>query len=250
MNLLQRIAGAAETLESELLGRRFASVRAVLDASAWMPDGPDRYCRRCGASVGPGEVTPTGCGRCRRSRVPWEEVTRLGLYAGDLAAWIRLAKYQGWTEMATELGGRLGDAILHGSRIDLERALVVPMPMPRLRRLVRGADHAAVMAGACAARLGLPCQSVLWKKEGRTQASLTITERSRAGGMGIRCRPWCRWAVRGWHVLVVDDVLTTGATMRSAARLLTGAGAASVHVAVASVSSHKRLKNNHLRRKP
>ena len=97
-------------------------------------------------------------------------------------------------------------------------------------RRQRGYDQAEVLARAVAWRLGVPCRSLLR----RVDSAPPQTGRSRAerleGPSFVACRP-----VRG-SVLVVDDVVTTGATLRAAEAALQQAGARAVHCLAAAAT--------------
>lgn len=93
------------------------------------------------------------------------------------------------------------------------------------RRRQRGFDQAELLAVAVARRLGLPCAGLLRRLPGPPQAGRTSVDR--------RTNP--RFRARGSvppHVVLVDDVATTGATLTAAARVLRGAGAVAVHALV------------------
>ena len=102
--------------------------------------------------------------------------------------------------------------------------------VPARRRDIshRGFDHAAVLARGVAERLGLPCDALLerrgWQPD---QAGLDRTRRL----VNLRDAFVARGRIGG-RVLLVDDLMTTGATATACARALRGAGAASVEVAV------------------
>jgi len=195
-------------------------LRAMRDAG-WQPDAPKQYCQRCGDSVGPGEWTPGGCARCRNASAPADAFVRLGPYVDELRDWILAIKYERWTSMAAALGKRLGEAVEQSRIIDPQRAVIVPMPMPWQRRLYRGIDHAHVIASGVSAQLGVPIARVLSKTHGPPQVTLTSTDRQRLGGKNLRIRRRLGgWPLDGLHVLVVDDIRTTGTTMRRAVRLL------------------------------
>ena len=123
--------------------------------------------------------------------------------------------------------------------VDPSRTVVVPMPMPWQRRLSRGIDHARVLATAVARRLDAPVHPVLVKPNGPPQMSLSRSGRARRGAAGMKVRRGDRrrsW--QGLHVVVVDDVRTTGATMRGAIRLLRRGGPLRVIAAVLAVADH------------
>jgi predicted amidophosphoribosyltransferase len=149
-----------ESVERTWLGWTFPPTRLVFAETGWAPDDEGCYCGRCGASVGPGEVTPGGCGSCRDAPAPADGVVRLGAYSGRLREWVRAIKYRGWAEMADALGRRLGAAVarclVRQGALDPDLTVAVPMPMPWQRRLYRGIDHARLIGAGVAAELDGP----------------------------------------------------------------------------------------------
>jgi len=113
-------------------------------------------------------------------------------------------------------------------REGLGGSLVTWVPGQRQDVLDRGFDHAAVLARGVAARLGLPRRSLLVRTGFREdQAALGRSERFSNLEGAFRARP-----VSG-AVVLVDDLVTTGATAGACARALLGAGATSVEVLAA-----------------
>ena len=111
--------------------------------------------------------------------------------------------------------------------------VVTWVTMPRRRRLERGIDHSRVLAEAVATRLELPCRQLLTRKdEGRTQRGLSRAERLR----NLNGRFSCSDAL-AHPVLLVDDVLTTSATVRVCAAELLAAGATQVYIITATQAS-------------
>ncbi len=174
-------------------------------------------CPRCGAARrGP------ACGECRGREYAFAGAAALGRYEGRLREAVLALKFRGGRHLAEEFGRRLAARL--GRRFDL----VVPVPMSRWKRLVRHYNPAELVAERLARHAGLPFRPGALRKVRRTrpQAELPVEERLRNPAGAYRAR-----GVRGM-VLLVDDVLTTGATAGACAEALRAAGASEVHVAV------------------
>ena len=234
---------AARSVLDGVFGASLASPDEAIAGAGWTRDAPDDYCRRCGDAVGVGELTPRGCATCRETGGFADRVVRLGPYAGPLQHWVRALKYPPhWKEMAWRLGAELADAILELDVIDGHPVWIVPMPTDRVRRFHRGIDHSAEIARAVAQRLHAPCRFLLRDAGGVPQVNRSPTERRRAGGKQITLRepflPFRRPLNldRNVVLVLVDDVRTTGATLRRARRRLEGLQPAMVVGAVLAVS--------------
>ncbi len=161
----------------------------------------------------------------------------LGLYELPLSDIVLSVKKQRWSRAATVLGKVLARKAQANfdvgslATVPAQEWIVVPIPTPFLRRVLRGIDHADLIASALAKELRLPLRRALWQRFGRTQKTL-----SRKG----RLRRLQRFAVRRWHgtsvidknILLVDDIRTTGATLEQASQVLRQAGAKWVAAAV------------------
>jgi predicted amidophosphoribosyltransferase len=238
-----RVRNWLESVERAWLGWSFPPTRLVFAETGWTPDDECRYCGRCGASVGPGEEMPAGCATCRGAPVAADRFVRLGAYSGRLREWVRAIKYRGWAEMADALGRRLGAAVgrclAPRGRLDPGLTVVIPMPMPWQRRLYRGIDHAGLIAAGVAAELDVPVLAALAKANGPPQVSMPAGHRARGnGGMRLRRRTE-RLGLDGVHVILVDDVRTSGASLRAAGRLIRRLRPRQVTAAVLAVTDDR-----------
>ena len=174
-------------------------------------------CPRCGAAASRG-----ACGECAGREFRFAGATALGKYEGRLREFVLALKFRGSRYLADEFGRRLASAVAR--KFDL----VVPVPMSRWKLLFRGYNAASLVAERMARHAGLPFSSRALRKIRRTkpQAELEREERLTNPRGAYRAS-----GVRG-VVLLVDDVLTTGATANACTEALRAAGAAEVHVAV------------------
>lgn len=147
-------------------------------------------------------------------------------FTGPVRAAIHAHKYRGERRLAEPLGRAMAD---RWRRAGASGQLVVHVPVHASKLRTRGFDQARDLAQACGRALGLPAMDAL-ERAARTAAmhDLGRAERARNVGGAFRVRSGWERRVAGCQVLLVDDVLTTGATMEGCARALLAAGAASV----------------------
>lgn len=183
-----------------------------------------RVCRRYLTRPGPGGRQPVN--RCRQCLVlppPFLGVTAAGAYTG-LLRWA-VGRFKGAREtwLVHVLAAILAEAVAaDGIRVDV----VVPVPGEPRRLRQRGYNPPALLAAQVARRLRLPLHQALTRWPGPPQARLTQRDRWLHTGGVYRLRVGAGLA--GARVLLLDDVITTGATLTACTRLLLGAGAAFV----------------------
>jgi ComF family protein len=188
----------------------------------------------CGLPLPEGVAGP--CGRCRRALSPLTRGYSLGPYQGSLRLLLHELKYRGRRRIAS----RLAELIWAdpAARPFLQPgAVIVPVPLHPRRLAERGFNQSELLAAALAKRAGfsLRARVLVRRKDTPPQTGLSAAQRRRnvAGAFAVRERP----CVHQGSVVLVDDVLTTGATARACADALLAAGAASVDmVTVARVA--------------
>lgn len=188
-------------------------------------------CPRCSSTVGPHTDVSSGCPSCQKLKFHFSGVTRLGEYDGLLRlAILRMKHDRG--ELLAERVGELYGVDRRANLLDHNPDVIVPIPLHWVRRWKRGYDQAAAIAGGLARNLQVESRpgSLVRVRPTAHQAGLSATARWENVRGAFRLARFAR--VREKRVLLVDDVLTTGATADAAARVLLAAGAAQVTVAV------------------
>ena len=236
LNPVPRLRTILELCEYSLLGFERMPPRDLMTQVRWLPDTPSTYCVKCGRSG-------HGSGSCHASihcdERLFSEVVRLGVYADPLATWIRELKFARWEAMGVELGRHLGEVCrAYLDRCETTIHAIVPIPMPTLRRHSRGIDHVHVLAREVAKVLDCPIKCPAGQRAGRTQARSRRTER-RQRPAAFFTRRWGK-PVNGENILLLDDVLTSGATAHSMCQILKYQGARNIVLAVLAVSEFER----------
>ena len=161
-----------------------------------------------------------------------DAVVHAAAYAGSAKELVHRFKYQADLAAGRVLGRLLAERC--GAALPDEVDLLVPVPLHRRRLGARGFNQAALLARAAGRRLGVPVAvaALARARNTRTLAGLHPDERAaELGGAFVVRRPG---RVAGLRVLLVDDVLTTGATAEGCCRALKSAGATWAGVAVAA----------------
>lgn len=161
------------------------------------------------------------CTLCRLGLQGFDAVYTYGSYEGPLRDLVHLFKFDGMRPLAATFGDLLTRALPREESFDA----IVPMPLHWLRRWQRGFNQSSLLATEISRRWNTPVADVVRRSKSTiSQAGLTSSKRR----LNVRGAFKVRGRLDGAHILLVDDVLTTGATASACARALKRAGAARV----------------------
>lgn len=187
------------------------------------------------------------CRRCRmetdefpqeKLKVPFiDSVAAVWYYKGNVRRCLLRYKFHRARHLAVPLGKMMAMQVLRGPAEEAD--LVTWVPISPFRRFVRGYDQDELLARVMAEELGIPCVPLLKKlRHNRAQSGIDGYAKRRANVLGVYGSLNAD-RINGAKVLLVDDILTTGATASECARILLTAGAKEVHCAVAASAHHK-----------
>jgi ComF family protein len=201
-----------------LCGSRSSQRRLCAACAKSLPRLPRARCATCALPLASGET----CGDCLTRLPRYDRVLAAYPYAFPVDALVQAYKYGRDLSLAQVLAADLVR--------DIDECVdaIVPMPLAAARLSERGFNQAQELARCVGRALNVPVLSAACRKvsERAPQASLPFRERAR----NIRGAFVCDAALRGMRVAIVDDVMTTGATVNELARNLKRAGAVRVSV--------------------
>jgi ComF family protein len=190
------------------------------------------FCRSCRtAFVSSFSLDAEGlCAVCRENLVNFDAAYSFGAYEGELRKLIHLFKYGKVESLADPLSRFLLQAIPLEAQFDL----VIAMPMHWRKQWERGFNQARLLAEPVAKRYGLPLTGRHLRRTRYTKPQAGLNEAQRRNNLKNSFRVNRQEQVAGQRVLLIDDVFTTGATLRAAAEVLKAAGA--LHVSALTLA--------------
>lgn len=201
-----------------------AGERDVVCGRCWsrLAPLPHPQCSRCGH--------PTRGQACRWCALlpPYVRAVRSVCWAtsGSGGAIIHALKYDGWEAAARGMAARIA-RLAWPLDVMLERTAVVPVPLAPVRLRERGYNQSALLARAVGAAWGCPVWDTVLERTRATstQTRLTSDERLRNVSGAFRAVSAARPQLRGAHLVLVDDVVTTASTLNASAAALINGGA-------------------------
>jgi len=200
--------------------------------AAALPAATGTRCRRCCRLLAPASGGGAALPQCRACGLlpthPLDSLDAVFRFEGGARRLVHRLKYERLSALAEPMGAAMARHLgARGTAYDL----VVPVPLHPRRQRDRGFNQAALLAREIGARCGI---EVVPRALVRVRAT---SPQVRTGAVGQRAANVagafaCRAGVRDRVVLLVDDVATTGATLRACAEPLRAAGAAAVHALV------------------
>jgi ComF family protein len=189
--------------------------------SADLPSLPQHLCPQCSAQTTHGER----CGACLKAPPAFAKTLAIFRYEFPVDRIIHAYKY-GHQIAVAEWAAELIANQIQASEYDL----LIPMPLHPARLRERGFNQSVEIARRIASKMKLPLDShsLIRRRATSPQAELPMKERAR----NVRGAFECKTDLSARRILLIDDVMTTGATLREAARVIKLHGAAQIDVAV------------------
>jgi competence protein ComFC len=238
-----QVMGIIYPCDCTLCGKEIPKASNVLCSSCWeeLREGfCVEVCPTCGLPVGAYEVIEGRCHRCKGRHLVVSSLAAPGRYAGAMRELILLFKYYKCPALAKFLGSVLASFMLgkgHTQDIDL----IIPIPLHWRRRLSRGYNQSELLSRAVAAEMKrhgirVPVSdSMVRIRNTRPQVTLPPSKRRNNLRGAFVLRPGSD--VRGLHVCLIDDVTTTGSTLKEAAKALRRCGARQVSAVVLAIAA-------------
>lgn len=214
------------------LGPRGREAPLCPACAARLPARLGGYCPGCGCLSADPLTPPTLCAACRTEARPWDGFGFYGAYEGLLRQMILSFKFGRDLAHGRVLGQLLVSALARTETFHPDGPdLVAPVPLHPRRLCWRGFNQSLELARAVSARLGRPIAARALRRIRPTVPQSSLPGRERLANIqGAFAGDPAH--VRGRSILLIDDVMTTGATIDTAARALRAAGAARIEALV------------------
>ncbi|OBQ46561.1 ComF family protein [Halodesulfovibrio spirochaetisodalis] len=187
------------------------------------------YCPDCGMLYAKAIGSPSRCSSCMIAPPPWTRITLYGGYEGLLRELLLKHKFHGRLDAGLTLARLLTSIYQPAAH---PPAAVVPVPLHEKRLLQRGHNQSMLSAKLIAQKIQTPLMPELLYRSRETTPQATLRKKDRAQNISGAFTARLPRSLHGAHLLLVDDIATTGATLHQAVHPLLQAGAGSVEVAI------------------
>jgi ComF family protein len=210
---------------------------------SFFDDDKGILCPDCWLRLEPARNPSLPGGQTRKDGVP---VLITPFYTNDvLLSLVRFLKFEGGVSAADPLSWWMASALRRCGDLSGDPVIITPVPLHPRRRRRRGYDQAALLAARVADRLGLPFDDRILIRFRPTKSQARLGEKARERNVRNAFRLEESGAVRGSHIVLVDDLVTSGGTVRSCIGSLLPAHPARVTVLAAGrrkMFSYNRIK--------
>jgi ComF family protein len=217
----------------------------------------DVLCSRCGDALGmesarfAASMGVTECTMCRLAPPSFDKAVAFATYDNEMREMLHLLKFDGMRGVARHiLGEGMASTVLKLRDVAANELLVLPVPLFAARERKRGFNQARLLAEAATDRLRrldpdwkLQLSSTALLRVKDTHAMYELDPSQRRRNLKGAFRVPNPAAIQGREVLLIDDIMTTGATARACARVLKRAGALKVWVVTAAKAQPESVHN-------
>jgi ComF family protein len=239
----------------------FGKVRVCKDCvarvGATTGSGQEILCSRCGDALGMessrfgAALGFTECTLCRLAPPDFSRAVAFCTYDNEMREMLHLLKFDGQRHIAEHvLGRRMAEAVLKLRPQAASDLIVIPVPLFAAHERQRGFNQAMLLAQAALKRLrdaepawNLRILPRVLSRVRDTHALYRLNPSQRRANLRGAFRVLDKAAILGREVLLIDDIMTTGATARECSRVLLAAGAAKVWVATAARAQPESSQN-------
>jgi ComF family protein len=137
---------------------------------------------------------------------------------------VHALKYGGWGNVADEMADRMGRLAWPPDVVE-ERKAIVPVPLASARMRERGYNQSELLARGLSRRWSIPVWNDVLLRARETESQTRLTPEQRQGNVADSFRIGDGRQLAGAHIVIVDDVVTTAATLNEGAKVLYAAGA-------------------------
>lgn len=187
------------------------------------------HCETCGVPLDSPVIEDAVCGACLRDRPAFARARAAFVYDADSKSLVLRLKHGDRTDSAVHLARWLERA---GAGLIAACDAIAPVPLHRWRLLMRTYNQAALLANGLGKLSGKPVLVDVLKRHKPTPSQGGLDRKHRSRNVARAFTIAQRQCVAGRRILLIDDVLTTGATVNACARTLLEAGASAVDVLV------------------